>query len=397
MGLANVERARSILSREGVELVLATTRENSLYLSGIDNHGQLAFPYTERSYVAAPAEAIDCGVLVVSAGRLEVAGAADDSISDIVGFGEFVRRTADGVPLHAEERAVRDAECLPDAFTALAEALRRLGGERATVGVDARGPEPDLLARLTTRFPHARFVPAAGLLREIRAVKTPEEIERMRIAFEINEAGFRAVFEAASRGIRESDLRHTFAEAVTARGGEPGHCLLKFGRRMAMFQDPRGDAELADGDSIFLDAGASHRGYRSDLGRLVSFGEPSERLRTLYSAGTAGQSQAVERLVPGHVVADAFHAAVSTARAEGSPGFARHHTGHAVGLEWNDHPMVSAEATVPVEPGMIINVELPYYELGFGGAHIEDTFQTGPDRPVRLSTLPQELLVLPVD
>lgn len=399
MPLANVERARKVLAGRGAAFVVASTRENTLYLSGIDNTGQVSFPYTEQSYVVAPAFNVTAGILVLSLGRVESGLAAYDSIAEVVPFGRFPRAAWAGGTLDTEELSVQNhgPAAAAEAFDALATALELAGATGEVVAVDERGPGRDLLGRLSDRFPHARFIPAAELMREIRAVKTPDELDRLVRAVEINEAGFRAVFDAARTGVTEEELRRRFRTTVTENGGTPGHCLLKFGRRMALFQDPRGDARLAAGDSIFLDAGASWAGYRSDLGRMVSFGPPSERFLELYAASKAGQTRAIEYLVPGRPIAEVFRVAVEAARAGGNPDFERSHTGHAVGLEWNDYPMISGTVNAIVEEGMVLEVELPYYELGFGGAHIEDTVVIDGRGARRLSTLERELRILDVD
>lgn len=398
MALANVERARTVLGHHDIEFVVAATRENTLYLSGLDNHGQLSFPYTEQSYVVGPASAIDRGILVLASYRSESAGAADAALSDVVTFGHFPRALSPDAALIADERRVRErgesASSPADAFEGLATAIELAGATAAVVAVDERGPDRALLECLTARFPRATFLPGAELLREIRSVKTPAELERLRRAIAINEAGFRAVFDAARKGVTEDELKHRFRVSVSEHGGTPGHCLLKFGRRMAMFQDPRGDAILEPGQAIFLDAGATWQGYRSDLGRLVSYGPASERLVTLYAASRAGQDRAFELLTPGAAVADVFRGAVDATRANGNPDFKRTHTGHAVGLEWNDQPMISDATDAVVETGMVLEVELPYYELGFGGAHIEDTVLIGAEGPIRLSSLDRDLVVL---
>ena len=70
---------------------------------------------------------------------------------------------------------------------------------------------------------------------------------------------------------------------------------------------------------------------------------------------------------------DIFNVAVQTVRNSGIPHYQRHHCGHGIGLEFYDPPLISPHDHTKIEEGMVLNIETPYYELGFGGLQVEDT------------------------
>jgi len=53
--------------------------------------------------------------------------------------------------------------------------------------------------------------------------------------------------------------------------------------------------------------------------------------------------------------------------------YSRHHCGHGIGIELHELPNIAPNDDTILEEGMIINIESPYYELGFGGMQVEDT------------------------
>jgi Xaa-Pro aminopeptidase len=71
--------------------------------------------------------------------------------------------------------------------------------------------------------------------------------------------------------------------------------------------------------------------------------------------------------------ADVFEASVETVRREGIPHYQRSHVGHGIGLDGYDAPDIAPSSPAVFEEGMVVCVETPYYEMGFGGLQVEDT------------------------
>jgi Xaa-Pro dipeptidase len=165
-----------------------------------------------------------------------------------------------------------------NAFEALCAAIEKTGLSKAAVGVDERGPTLDLLGMLQGRFPEMRIEPAFALFRQIRMVKTPEELKRLRGALRGTERGILAVGDAAKARVTERDMAQEARAAMTLAGCLPLWATVRFGRNMAFGVTPS-DTKLSKGDYIFFDVGCTYQGYRSDIGRLYSYGEPSEKLR----------------------------------------------------------------------------------------------------------------------
>ncbi|BCB75833.1 M24 family metallopeptidase [Phytohabitans flavus] len=395
----NVARATALMRAEGVDGIISATLENNFYLSGVWDDGQELFPLDSEFYTVATADAPDSGIVVCSIGAVDLTLGGYPTLEDVVTFGTFFRDIVDGVPLDPDELRVRTIteahEVGRPSVDALAEAINRLGLAEGVVAVDERGPRRDLLAALAERFPKARFRPASGLFRNIRAVKMPDEIERITEALSITENGLRAAFATFSEGVSEKDVQNAFERAVAAEGGRTGFCLVRFGKGLALGQVPASpDIKLGANDFAFFDVGIKYRGYRSDIGRLVSFGEPSDELRFLFDASKTGQQTAIDMMRPGVVAKDVFAAAVQAVRDAGIPSYRRQHVGHGIGIEYYDLPVLTPNAETVLEPGMVFEVETPYYRLGVGGSFIEDTVVVTDEGSSIITTLSRDLTVL---
>ncbi len=73
-----------------------------------------------------------------------------------------------------------------------------------------------------------------------------------------------------------------------------------------------------------------------------------------------------------------FEIAMRTAREHGVPHYQRQHVGHAIGLEVYDEFGIAPGITIPLEEDMVLCVETPYYEIGWGGVQIEDLVRVTP-------------------
>jgi Xaa-Pro aminopeptidase len=151
---------------------------------------------------------------------------------------------------------------------------------------------------------------------------------------------------------------------------------------------------LAAGHLIRLDLGLSVDGYWSDTGRSASIGQPSAEAAAKYRAIRAGADAALAHIRPGITFQAVHEASMQTIRAE-IPNYRRHHTGHAIGLRPYDGPLVAPGDTTELEVGMVLNIEVPLYEIGWGGLQLEDTVVVEADGFRSLTRLGRDLLVLP--
>jgi Xaa-Pro aminopeptidase len=93
------------------------------------------------------------------------------------------------------------------------------------------------------------------------------------------------------------------------------------------------------------------------------------------------------------LASEIYRVICDVARRHGLDGYSRPSLGHGIGLEVYDPPVIRANEDVRLQPGMVLNVEAPFYELGFGGVQVEDTLLVTDSGFEYLAQYPHELFV----
>jgi Xaa-Pro dipeptidase len=372
--LLNIERARILMAEQGLDALVATSTENVIYASDYTSWTLDTFKDLEI-YAVIPRDG-DIALIVSIDGSDYLAGRAA-ATSRIYTYGTYhIMRDPDAVLTGAEARLleIRDQSSHHDtALAALTQALDDQALLTGTIGVDERGLSPHQWRALVETLRSSSIQPANDLFRAIRMIKTEEEIARLRYAVYTVEAGIQAAFQKAAPGVTEKDLQQIFRATVAATGTNPGHFETSAGTRSAA-SFPASEYRIQMGDVIRSDCGGRYLGYWADTGRTMVVGDPPPKLAHYYDALQAGIAAILAAIHPGVPVRRLFEAGIQTVRGAGIPHYQRHHVGHSIGLEMYEAPLlVATPGDTQLEPGMVINIELPYYELGLGGLQIEET------------------------
>ncbi len=389
----NVPRAQRLLHEQGLDgLLAASAIPNVFYLSGIWRRGEVAAAI-HRDRPAAPWVAIPRS-------EVDYTLEAAPGLAGVVSYGTFYRELDAAASLSEREAQVRalgvDLEPQPTFLEALIAILTEAGLAKATVGYDERGLDPALAGALERRLPGLSLVRAAATFRQIRMVKTPEEIERLTRGVRITEEAIAEAVGGAREGMAEREMSLGFEVAQVRRGAQPNIGHVGFGRSGALGMLNFPEDRLQRGDLIRFDVGCIYRGYASDTARTFGFGRPADKALKYYDATLAGEDAAIGMIAPGVVAAEVFHATVEAVRRAGIPHYRRQHVGHGigVGLAGYDPPLLGPADRTALEPGMVLEVETPYYELGMGGLQVEDTVLVTESGCRVLTTLSRRLEIL---
>ena len=133
-----------------------------------------------------------------------------------------------------------------------------------------------------------------------------------------------------------------------------------------------GDRLLEDGDAIVIDIGASLKGYKSDITRVVFLGRPPPEFLAVYRAVLAAHERARAVVRPGMTAGKIDSAARMTLEAAGYGEYFVHRIGHGLGLEIHEPPWIMAGSQQILEEGMAFSIEPGVYISGQFGVRIED-------------------------
>lgn len=303
---------------------------------------------------------------------------------------------------HADSRPAQYDEDEQDAQ------LRAILGERGLlkgrIGTDLRYVLQDTVRRVADFAPDLRWEDMTEDLYELRSIKQDFEVENLRRATELSEAGMRHAAYSAVEGMSARDMRHLYAqgvlEAATSSDRYAAYSdqwiLPAVGSGTKVGVDSENDTALSPGDLIKFDCGVTVGGYRSDGGRTFAFQHVSSEARRLYDVLAEAHAQARSLLRPGVPVHAVFDAAQRHIRGNGFPGFTRGHYGHSVGIDTfhEEPPYISATEKRVLQPGMVLAVETPAYSSDTGAVMIEDLIHVTSDGHEVLHKLPHELTVV---
>lgn len=373
--LMNTERLFARMKEQRLDAIVATMPENVTYSSGFWAMSQW-IRRGPQAYVLTPGEGRGEPVVVASTGLIDLA--ADESVwvQDVRRYGKFIVDRTPEAELGKHDSRIEELLAQGedrDAVGCLVHAIKDRGLENARIGVDEIGILPQYWDKLADALPKATLVRAADVFRYARAIKTSEEIARLRRSAQIADKSIQAALAVAREGATEMDLARAFHNTTINEGGMPVLGCIGFGARSAGTNVQPSEYKLKKGEIIRFDVGGRYGHYRADIARNGVLGEPSKKIAQYHRAICVGLDEAIAMIKPGVRACDVFEASVEAVRREGIPHYRRSHVGHGIGLDGYDAPDIAPSNTAVFEAGMVICVETPYYEMGFGGLQVEDT------------------------
>jgi Xaa-Pro aminopeptidase len=239
------------------------------------------------------------------------------------------------------------------------------------------------------------LVPAGDLVEQLRAVKEPEEIERMAAASELADDVFRWALESGLAGRTERDVARAVEARIRELGAEPSFPpIIAAGENGALPHAEPGDREIGSGELVVFDMGAELDGYCSDGTRTFATGEPGDEAREVYDLVLTAQlaSLAAIRVGASGKEIDAVAREMITEAGHGDQF--GHGLGHGVGLEVHEGPRLATTSEDELRAGNAVTVEPGIYVPGRFGVRIEDLVVLTADGYRNLSGTPKELLVV---
>jgi Xaa-Pro aminopeptidase len=244
----------------------------------------------------------------------------------------------------------------------------RLGVEGPYLSLEAYGRLASALG------PGFRVLAAPALVEQARAVKEPEEIERLRAAAALADGLFDRLLQSLKPEVTETAAAAELEYAARAAGAEGMSFppIIISGERSALPHGRPVNRPVASNGFVVCDFGVILAGYCSDMTRTVWVGKPTVEARRVYRAVLDAQQVALSAVGPGRPVGEVDRAARKLLQKEGLAKYFTHSTGHGVGLEIHEAPRLAIGQEEVLQPGMVVTVEPGVYMPGRWGVRIED-------------------------
>lgn len=220
------------------------------------------------------------------------------------------------------------------------------------------------------------IAPVPALLEMIREVKEPDELVKLRKAADVSVAAFNELLPQLHVGMTEREVANLLDQIIKSKGAEKPSfdTIVASGFRSALPHGTSTEKVIEAGELVTIDFGYYVDGYTSDITRTLAFGEIAPEAKRIYEVTKQALDATILAAKAGMLAKDLDAVARDIITAAGYGKEFNHSTGHGIGLDIHEGPVISArasEADVLAE-GMLLTIEPGIYVAGLGGVRIED-------------------------
>jgi Xaa-Pro aminopeptidase len=354
-------RLDRLMDEAGIDVLLATSKHNVQYLLG--GHRAVFFDYMDAMGLSRYLP-----IVLYPKGAPDKAGF----------FGHRLENYQREVkPFWAPEVQCTSSGSV-DVMKKATDYLRKLGVKPRRIGVELAFLPMDSGAALRSAFPDSEIVDALFVLERQRARKSPEELEKLRVASERVIDSMLAVIAKHGPGATKQQLADALKIEEVNRGLTFEYCLIAAGSSLNRAPS---EQRWEKGDVLSLDSGGNYHGYIGDLARMAILGEPDAELEDMLADIEATQRAAMKPIKAGAMGGD-IYAAAEALLAKSKYHNHTHFLAHGMGLVSHEAPRLTNSGPVPydaydavrpLETGMVVSVETTLQHPKRGFIKLEDT------------------------
>ncbi len=374
-----LRRVRERMAADDLDCLVVADPANMNYLTGYDG-----WSFYTPQCVVVPAE----GDVVLATRQMDANGARLTTILDdehILGFPDDYVQQRDRHPMDW-----------------IAEQTRPLLQGRVGVEMDAYFFSPRAYEALRAGAPGAEIVDSHEAVNWVRAVKSPAELDLMRVAARIVERAMSAAYETIAPGVRQCDAVAAI-QAAQARGTEEAGGdypaivpMLPTGPGTSTPHLTWSDAPFKTGEPTILELAGCRRRYHCPMSRTVMLGEPPKKLADTAKITVEGLEIALDAVRPGvtcEEVEGAWRAHIASHGLEKTSRI-----GYSVGLayppDWGEHTMsLRPGDTTPLEPNMAFHMIVGMW-MDDWGFEVSEAFAVTESGAETFCSFPRELALI---
>jgi Xaa-Pro dipeptidase len=396
--LLNRERALATMEKYALDALVATSAENVYYLSDYGTEHSYHFARGGFAGAVLPRDPERPPTLIVQEWELPHLTERPSWMPETRVLTGFDVYAPDGAELGPTERRLLELIAegrergSDNRQRLLARVLDELGLSSGRLAFDEPATVDELRAN---ELPGLEAAGGVNVFREIRGVKTPDEVTLLRHAAKAVETALAGVANILDVGVTPRELLRYYRAAMAEQGGYGSH-MTGGGGVHPWLSHPNMSYRFEEGDVVYLDPAGHYRRYWGDIGRAAIVGEPTAKLEERYGRLQECHRTVVPMLRAGTRSADVTAAARRAVEGHLAGGFVP--LIHSIGLEHYDHPQslgTFLSESFDLEAGMVVNFETLYFELGWGLIQLEDTYLVSTGEPERLQATPQAPFVCP--
>jgi Xaa-Pro aminopeptidase len=375
---AKLERVRVAMDEEGLDALVVRAPDNVLYLTnfwGMKGYEAVVFPREgEPTLICLEASAEDAE-----------RSAWTQDVRFLQGYAPDDPRPPLARTLELATEAAGGHERVGLELSLGTQASDRMVGEPST-----------FTAAWFTAWPQP--ADATPLLNMARAVKTPQELERMRIANEIASAAMEHARQELRPGMSESEAAALWQGHVHGQGTNRddvdlalAFSLVWSGEGIRTFT-ATGDLPVQEHEPTLFEIWVCADGYWCDHTKNLCPGELRPEYAELEQRLMSVYETLIDLCRPGQSLAELDRTARGAIGALGYAGQPSHPLCHGVGARAHEPPYAHQAGGGEVAEGMVLAIEPGIYWEGGGGLRVEDNFLVTASGTEKLSAFPDGIV-----
>ena len=337
-----VEKARILMDKNHVDLLLITSPHNFRYFSGLDSYFWES--PTRPWFLLIPINSEPVAV-VPSIGQTAL---EKTWIKDVVTW-QSPNPNDEGVTL-------------------LQENILKLIPHKGHVGCEL-GLESHLrmsiddFDKLRTNLSNYKFINASNIIWQLRMIKSKDEIDKIRNITSIASRVFDNLADYMKIGMSEIDICNIFKQQLNENGADHTlymSCSSSNGGYDQIICNPS-DKKIENGDILIIDTGSTFDGYFCDFDRNFAFGKISQECQNAYKILWEATEKVFEKIKPGKTCGDISNFLIEILQKSGLSSNSVGRMGHGLGLQVTEPPSIHPDDKTILEENMILTLE-PCFE-----------------------------------
>jgi len=278
------------------------------------------------------------------------------------------------------------------------DVLRKLLEEKnlldKLIGVEFYDMKVYLFEEMKKELPKTGFKDVSSGFWRIRSTKDMAEIDNIQKAAEIAEKGLRTALEMINPGVSEVEVLSEVESTMMKAGsqGEDVESSIVSGERSAYPYEKASNKKIGENEIVVIVVSAAYNGYHARLSRTLYTGKPKEKHKEIFGIVNRAFQSAVSELKPGSPLGNVDQAARKTVKEGGYEEFFIYPTGHGVGLDIKEPPIISLNNNEPVRAGMVFSIKPAIYIPRFGGIRVENTVVVREEGGKSINKIPLETM-----
>ncbi len=275
--------------------------------------------------------------------------------------------------------------------------IKRFLREKGLVKVGYESDRVSCELRKHLRSTRIKWKGYPNFLKEVRAIKTKEEIDTMREGVKKSDSIYRELLNFVRPGMTELEVRGFIVSKIFEQGGsgESFPAIVASGEGSAIPHWETSERKIRPNAPVLVDMGLVWKGYCTDFTRTFYLGTPDREFVKVYNIVRDAHLFALEKVKVGNRLGDVDKTAREYIKKKRYRKYFVHTTGHGIGVEIHEYPRVyykGEDADITIEEGMVFTVEPGIYLPGRFGVRLENIVAVVDGRGEPLSEIDLELV-----